>query len=275
MANDTLTLVQRRQKEKLEQGEQELLELEGQITVDEEDEEEEEIQETLNDEDASWKKRYGDLRRHMSQKEAEWKKKFEALETKKAEPKLEMPASEEELEEWKQKYPQIAAIVESIALSRAEEIANRKFSEAKMDLDMIRKTQDETAREKALNTIRKKHEDFDNIQDSEEFWDWVDEQPAWVNDALGSTDPKSVIRVIDFYKSDNGLTKEGQKLKEKDTARLVKTKTKSDVADKTKAKFSESQVQKMSPKEYAEKEDAIFAAMRAGEFIYDISGAAR
>ena len=37
---------------------------------------------------------------------------------------------------------------------------------------------------------------------SDEFHDWVDEQPKWVQDALyeNSDDPASVIRVIDLYK---------------------------------------------------------------------------
>lgn len=278
MATETMTLVQRRHKERLDKGEEELKELEGAATEEEEEEQEEEDQisepPVNNEEDASWKKRYGDLRRHSSQEMAKLKKRIEELESQPKQQKLEMPASDEDLEEWKQKYPQVAAIVETIALSRAEEIADRKFQQAKMDLDTIRKTQEETTREKALTQIKKKHEDFEEIQDSDEFWDWVDEQPSWVNDALNG-DANSVIRVIDFYKQENGLTKKDQKNREKDSARLVKTKQKADVADTDKPKFSESSVQRMSAKEYAEKEEEIFKAMRSGEFIYDISGGAR
>ena len=42
-----------------------------------------------------------------------------------------------------------------------------------------------------------------------------------------------------------------------------------------KAKFSESQVAKMSDKEYDANEAAILESMKTGEFIYDVSGGAR
>ena len=231
-------------------------------------------EETLSAEEKSFKKRYGDLRRHMQEKEKEWDEKFKTFEERLKKDSIVPPKSDEDIENWVKEYPDVAGVVETIAAKKAQEM----FNKADAKLKELDKVQTEAQRVKAENTIRKSHEDFDDLRASEEFHSWADEQPKWVQDALyeNSDDPASVVRVIDLYKVDKGLTKTAKKAKAKDAASNVtkRTKTQVDVEDANDV-IRESEVAKMSDKEFEANSDDINKAIRSGKFVYDISGKAR
>jgi len=229
-------------------------------------------EETLSAEEKSFKKRYGDLRRHMQQKEKEWDEKFESLQSSKA--SVIPPKSDEDIEAWATKYPDVAGIVETIATKKAQEM----FSKADTRLKELDEAHSEANRVKSENKIRESHSDFDKLREADEFHDWADEQPKWVKDALyeNADDPDSVVRVIDLYKIDKGLTLKDKKANKKAAASPVtrRSKTQVDVADANEM-IRESDVAKMSDKEFEERADEINKAMRNGKFIYDVSGNAR
>ena len=231
-------------------------------------------EETLSAEEKSFKKRYGDLRRHMQDKEKEWDEKFKTFERRLEKESIVPPKSDEDIEEWSKEYPDVAGIVETIAAKKAQEM----FSKAEARMQEFDKIQTEAERTKAESVIRKSHEDFDDLRASDEFHTWVDEQPKWVQDALyeNSDDPASVVRVIDLYKVDKGLTKTAKKAKAKEAASTVtkRTKTQVDVEDANDA-IRESEVAKMSDMEFEERSDEINKAIRSGKFVYDVSGKAR
>jgi len=231
-------------------------------------------EETLSAEEKSFKKRYGDLRRHMQEKEKEWDEKFKTFEERLKKDSIIPPKSDEDIEEWAKEYPDVAGVVETIAARKAQEM----FNKADAKLKELDKVQTEAQRVRAENAIRKVHEDFDDLRASDEFHNWADEQPKWVQDALyeNSDDPASVVRVIDLYKVDKGLTKTAKKAKAKAAASTVtkRTKTQVDVEDANDV-IRESEVAKMSDKEFEEKSDDINKAIRSGKFVYDVSGKAR
>ena len=229
---------------------------------------------TLSAEERSFKKRYGDLRRHMQEKEKEWNEKFEAFEKRMVKESIVPPKSDEDIEEWAKQYPDVAGIVETIAAKKAQEM----FSKADARLQELDKAQSEAERVKAENAIRKAHEDFDDLRASDEFHNWAEEQPKWVQDALyeNADDPASVIRVIDLYKVDKGLTKTAKKAKAKDAASTVTRRSKTSVdVDESGDTIRESDVAKMSDKEFEAKSEEINKAIRSGKFVYDVSGNAR
>ena len=277
----------KQQRMKAEEEEIRKLEAEarGETTTNEEQQPEEEApeekkadtevkEETLSAEEKSFKKRYGDLRRHMQEKEKEWDEKFQAFEARLEKESIVPPKSDEDIEQWAKEYPDIAGVVETIAAKKAQEM----FNKADAKLKELDKVQTEAQRVKAENTIRKSHEDFDDLRASEEFHSWAEEQPKWVQDALyeNSDDPASVVRVIDLYKVDKGLTKSAKKAKAKDAASTVtkRSKTQVDVEDANDA-IRESEVARMSDKEFEERSDEINKAIRSGKFVYDVSGKAR
>ena len=234
----------------------------------------EEETETLSREEKSFKKRYGDLRRHAAEKEKEYKERLEALEHRMANETIVPPKSDEDIAEWANNHPDVASIVETIAAKKAQEMFDKADSRLK-ELDAINV---QASRKTAENQIREVHADFDDLRDSDTFHDWVEEQPKWVQDALyeNSEDARSVVRVIDLYKSDKGMTKEGKKAKTKAAASAVVKSSKADLdAEETQGTLKESDVKRMSAQEFEKREEEITKAIQSGKFIYDISGSAR
>ena len=268
-----------KKRKQIEEEEKEIARLEA-VARGEEEPTEEEVQEEpvveaqepepTDPEEKSFKKRYGDLRRHMAEKEKEWEKRFEELKNSGETKKIIPPKTDEDIAAWAQKYPDVAGIVETIAKKKAEDMVS-EFRERFEKLDEIEK---ETTRKTAEQKIRESHPDFDELRKNDDFHNWAEQQPKWVQDALyeNEDDAASVVRVIDLYKMDNG----GTRAKKRDAASLVKSnaKTKFDPTQGGK-KIYESQVSKMSSEEYEAAEDAIMEAVRKGNFVYDLSGGAR
>jgi len=273
-----------RKRKKLEEEEEEIKRLEAEQAGEPTEEQEKVTEEAeadskdeekaLSGEERSFKKRYGDLRRHIQKKEKEWEEKLEALQKRSAREGIVAPKSDEDIESWAKEYPDVAGIVETIAAKKAQEM----FAKAEIRLQELDDAQAEVTRSKAENKIKETHADFDELRESDKFHDWADEQPKWVRDALyeNSDDPASVVRVIDLYKIDNGLTSNDRKTKRKAAASTVtkRSKTEVDVEDANNV-ITETQVAKMSAKEFEERSDEINIAIRSGKFVYDMSGNAR
>ena len=69
----------------------------------------------------------------------------------------------------------------------------------------IDEMQTSATKEKAEAALMQMHPDFDEIRDSDDFHNWAEEQPKWVQDALydNDNDARSAARAIDLYKSDS------------------------------------------------------------------------
>jgi hypothetical protein len=231
---------------------------------------EEEVEDkTISREEGTFKKRYGDLRRHQQEQERKWEAKFAALE-KKGPVGIAPPKSDEDIDAWAAKYPDVAGIVETIAAKKAKQMFEQTDSRFK-ELDDLNY---ETKKTKAETAIRASHTDFDTLRTADDFHDWVDEQPQWMKDALyeNQEDASSVIRVIDLYKVDKGLTASTKKATAKDIASSVTSKGPVSIDDKGEGiKFSESQVMRESDAWYSKNEKAIMEAMASGNFVYDLT----
>ena len=231
-------------------------------------------EEALSAEERSFKKRYSDLRSHLNKQSEELKELKAQLDKAKTSGPVRPPASNESIEAWSNKYPEIASIVETIANQKAEE----KFKNADARLQEIDKLTAQAQRSKSEDEIRSMHSAFDDLRSSDEFHNWAEEQPKWVQDALyeNQDDPKSVIRVIDLYKIDNNMDVKGKQRSTKQAASEVKTRrtTKPENNDLS-GSIRESAVQKMTAQQYEANADSIMEAIRSGKFIYDISGGAR
>ncbi len=260
-------LMQSRQEDREEQEQEVVVAKEApkEAAVDEDDKD-------LTREEKTYKKRYDDLRRHQNKLVEQVK----TLEAKVNDPaSFAAPTTEEELEAWKEKYPDVANIVSTLAKKEAQAMYNAA-DERLSRLDEIAEQAD---RAKAEAEIRAIHSDFDELKDSDVFHDWVDVQPKWVKDALyvNSDDPASVARVIDLYKADNNIVNKGKKASAKKAAAAIVTKkgrTSVD-AEESNGRITESDVNKMSAAEYEKRSDEIMEAIRGGRFVYDMTGAAR
>ena len=266
------------EKRKMEEEELEQLMKEQRGEVEQEAAEPEEQEaEPANAEEKTFKKRYSDLRRHQQQQAEEFKKEIEALKSQlsqAAQKEMKLPKSDEDIEQWAADYPDVAAIVETIAMKKAREQAAALEDRMKV----IDEMQTSATKEKAEAELMRLHPDFDEIRDSDDFHNWAEDQPKWVQDALydNDNDARSAARAIDLYKADMGIAK-SKPTKDKDAAKSVSTKNSRSRPqnDEQSTYLKESQVQKMSPQQYEKMSDEIMEAIRSGKFIYDVSGSAR
>ena len=233
--------------------------------------------EPANAEEKSFKKRYGDLRRHMQQKEKDWEDKFKQLENQLKDvtrKEIKLPKSDEDIEAWATQYPDVAAIVETIAIKKARE-QSAGLEDRVKEIDELRAT---ASREKAEVELMKAHPDFGEIRESDDFHEWAEEQPKWVQDALyeNDSDARSAARAIDLYKADRNI-KPKKSANEKDAARSVGSRNSRSQPDTDSegTVYKESVVNKMTAAQYEKAADDIMEAIRTGKFIYDMSGSAR
>ena len=264
------------EKRKLEEEELEQMMKEQKGEVAQETAEPEEAEPT-NAEEKTFKKRYSDLRRHQQQQSEEFKKEIEALKSQLSQAtkkEMKLPKSDEDIEQWAADYPDVAAIVETIAMKKAREQSTALEERMKV----IDELQTSATKEKAEAELMRIHPDFGDIRDSDEFHNWADDQPKWVQDALydNDNDARSAARAIDLYKADMGIAKEKPK-SDKAAAKSVNTKNSRSKPQENEATtyLKESQVQKMSAQEYEKHSDEIMEAIRSGKFVYDVSGSAR
>ena len=241
----------------------------------------EEVVESQPEEDTeeeTFKKRYGDLRRYMQQTVENKDKELEDLkrqlnQNKKEEFKL--PTSEEEIEAWATKYPEVAKIVDSIAQKRAREASQ----EVEQSMSDLRKMKSQLEREKAEHQLKQMHPDFDSIRADKRFHQWVKEQPTYLQDALykNETDAIAAARAIDLFKADMGMIANSRTdaQLEKEAAKAVNKTGKNSPSASPNAEWSESKVAALKAYEYEKYEEDILSAMQSGKFVYDMTGAAR
>jgi len=265
-------------EERIANEEKELEVLKKQNSVDSEEQDEMDIEPT-SAEDKSFKKRYGDLRRHTQKLQGDMQKQIEDLKAQleqSTKQQIKLPKSEEELDAWAREYPDVAKIVETIAIKKAQEQSSM-LEERMKQIDAMAA---QTAKEKAEAELMRLHPDFGAIRDQDSFHEWVDQQPKWVQQALydNETDAISAARAIDLYKADMGIAaaKKGRKSDAREAASNVRT-GRSNAPEKPEdaGVFYESQVEKMSAREYEARQEEISTALKTGKFVYDLSGGAR
>ena len=258
-------------KKSIEDEEREIEELEAQRSG----QEEKESDENLGAEEKTFKKRYGDLRRHTQQLQEQHtndirklQEQIESLTRK----QVKLPKSDEELEEWSEKYPDVAKIAETIATKKALEARE----DVEKRLKYVDEMQTQVQLQKAEAELEKLHPDFAEIRADDAFHQWASEQPKWIQSALyeNDNDPRAAAKAIDLYKLETKQTK--PKTNTKDAAKSIKRTSRAE-EPKTQDRnvWSESRVKNLSAKEWDRYEEAISESVANGTFVYDLTGAAR
>ena len=217
-------------------------------------------------EDAIFKKRYDDLKRHYD--ETISKHKDEVLKLKKEKEAIASKPtfkSKEELEEWRKDYPDMYDSV----MQMTTDATLKTKQEMEEQLLQIKKQQTSLARDRAEVELAKKHPDFKEIRESSDFHDWASVQDntvqSWLYD--NTDNPNAAARAIDLYKYDRGLsTKKVNYDAKKEAAKAVsKTKPSETPTDKKTWKWAE--IQKMKPDVYAKFEEEIDKAHKEGRIV--------
>jgi len=217
-------------------------------------------------EDAVFKKRYDDLKRHYD--ETVSKHKDDLLKLKKEKEALASKPifkSKEELEEWRKDYPDMYDSV----MQMTTEATMKAKEEMNEELLKIKKQQTSLARDRAEVELAKKHPDFKDIRDSSDFHEWASIQDSTVQSWLydNTDNPKSAARAIDLYKYDRGLSTKKVNYDAKKEAAKAVSKTKPSETPSEKKTWKWSEIQKMKPDIYAKFEKEIDIANREGRIV--------
>jgi hypothetical protein len=215
-----------------------------------------------------YKKRYDDLKKHYDSKLNEFKSREEELLNQVQQPEYKAPKTEEELEKFKNDYPDVYEVVETVAHLQSESKA--KVLEER--LSKLQERENQLVRQDAEKRLMERHPDFEDIRNSDDFHGWAKEQPKSIQDWIYSNadDADLASRALDLFKKDFGIeptkTKSSSKPTRKSAADMVSTKTTS-VEPAQQKIWSEKEIAAMSVAEFDKFEKEISDAMQEGRIV--------
>ena len=217
-----------------------------------------------------YKKRYDDLKKHYDSKLNQFKSREQELieEATKNRPTYKAPKSPEDLEKFKNEYPDVYDVVETVAHMQSESKA--KVLEER--LSKLQERENQLVRQSAEQRLQERHPDFEDIRNSDDFHGWAKEQhssiQAWVYD--NNDDASLASRALDLFKKDFGIeatTKPSSKKPTRQSAAdMVSTKTTSVEPNQQKV-WSEREIAAMSVAEFDKFEKEISDAMQNGTIV--------
>ena len=216
----------------------------------------------------NYKKRYDDLKAHYDSRLNEFKAREQELiqEAVSNRPEYKAPKSAEELEKFKNEYPDVYEVVESVAHMQSE----NQVAELQTRLDAMQNRETEILKREAEKDLREKHPDFDDIRNSDQFQDWANLQPESIKDWIfnNPNDATLASRALDLFKKDIGLEqpKSNSKQTTQSAADMISTKTTS-VEPNQQRVWSEREIAAMSVAEFDKYESEISDAMQEGRII--------
>ena len=214
-----------------------------------------------------YKKRYDDLKKHYDSKLNEFKSREQELLEQAAEnrPNYVAPKSQEELEKFREEYPDVYEVVETVSHLQSEE----KSKDLREKLERLQQREQELVRKDAEKRLMDKHPDFEDIRNSDDFHGWAKEQPKSIQDWVynNADDADLASRALDLFKKDIGMDvapkKSRSKQSNKSAADMVSTKTTS-VEPKQERIWTEREIAKMSMAQFDKHEAEISQAMQEG-----------
>ena len=219
----------------------------------------------------NYKKRYDDLKKHYDQKIADFKQKELQLTAAATEmqPAYAPPKSAEDLESFREQYPDLYETVETVAHLQSEQ----QMQALKTKMSVLEERELHIQRKEAETTLRSRHPDFEDIRGDERFHEWAKEQPEAIQSWIYEN-PDNVslaIKAIDLYKMETGITTKpkakGRKSQPKSSAAdFVSTKTTS-VDTKEPRIWSEREIAALSMNQFDKYESEIDDAILEGRVV--------
>ena len=214
-----------------------------------------------------YKKRYDDLKKHYDSKLNEFKSREQELldEATKNRQDYKAPKSPEELEKFKEEYPDVYEVVETVSHLQSEE----KSKDLREKLERLQEREKELVRKDAEKRLMDKHPDFEDIRNSDDFHGWAKEQPTSIQDWVynNADDADLASRALDLFKKDIGMDvapkKSNSKQSKKSAADMVSTKTTS-VEPQQEKIWTEREIASMSMAQFDKHEAEISEAMQQG-----------
>ena len=219
-----------------------------------------------------YKKRYDDLKSHYDSKLDEFKAREQELldEAAKNRPNYVAPKSPEDLEKFREQYPDVYEVVETVAHMQSSE----KTKTLEEKLAALQERETELVTKQAHERLMSNHPDFEEIRNSDEFHSWAKAQPKSIQDWIynNSTDGHLASRALDLFKKDLGITTSSKAKKpssnksRKSAADMVSTKTTA-VEPKQEKIWTEREIAAMSIDEFDKFEKDINQALTEGRVV--------
>jgi hypothetical protein len=248
---------------------------EGQATPQQEAPDEGEQEAPTKRKRANYKKRYDDLKKHYDDRVSQFKQREQELlaETRASQPKYEAPKSIEDLERFREEYPDLYETVETVAHLQSE----RQVNELQGQLSAIQQREADIMRREAETELRTRHPDFEDIRGDESFHTWAKEQPDEIQEWVYNN-PDNIglaSKAIDLYKLENGVqtsqprrqSRQTQQSREGSAADLVSTKTTTVDAAREPKIWTEREIAAMSIDEFDALEEEINQAVNEGRVV--------
>ena len=220
----------------------------------------------VNAEEKVFKKRYDDLKRHYDSTVNKHKDDIEKLRLQLQEnaDKINLPKTKEEVDAWRQKYPDVYDIIETIAYTKADEKAKKVES----NLKELESQQMAVQKDKAEVELSKLHPDFSEIREDDKFHEWVSKQDSTIQGWLyeNTTNAKLAARAIDLYKMDTGYGKK-KTAKSLEASKSVTSTSKREVDTSNKKMWKISEIAKLKPQQFAKYEKDIDLARKEGRIV--------
>ena len=221
---------------------------------------------------ANYKKRYDDLKKHYDDRVSQFKQREQELlaEASSSRPQYEVPKSAEEIERFKQEYPDLYDTVETVAHLQSE----RQVGELQGQLSALQEREADIVRREAETGLRDRHPDFETIRTDEKFHEWAKVQPDDIQDWIYKN-PDNVSlasKAIDLYKMDNGIAstpqrRQSRQPREGSAADMVSTKTTTIDVDKGTKIWTEREIAAMSLDQFDAVEEQINQAITEGRVV--------
>ena len=220
-----------------------------------------------------YKKRYDDLKRYYDRKLGEWNNRESDLKVQLQEnrPKYQPPKSKEELEAFKNDYPDIYGVVETVSHLQSQ----NEVKSLQDELESLKKANTTLQQKEAALELSKYHPDFEEIKESDDFHNWADTQPMEIKNWIYENNSNGALaaRAIDLYKKDRGLGLDKKTKTEKKQPNnqgadlLVKTNEQTQIPDSKEVLFKRSDIKRLSDAEFMKYEKDILKAQREGRII--------
>ena len=221
----------------------------------------------------NYKKRYDDLKKHYDDRVSQFKQREQELmaETRSMQPDYEAPKSVEDLEKFKEDYPDLYDTVETVAHMRSEQ----QVGELRNQLSAIQQREAEIMKREAETTLRNRHPDFEDIRGDDNFHKWAEDQPTQIQDWIYNNpdDVTLASKAIDLYKLETGQpatrtrrSPRKQSATRESAADIVSTKTTQIDSAQPKI-WTEREIAAMSIDQFDKFEEEINQAMSEGRVV--------
>jgi hypothetical protein len=221
----------------------------------------------------NWEKRYKDLQSYTAKKINQLEGEIRNLQQQSV-PRLEAPKTQEELEAFKGKNPEMYAVIQSMANT----LFQTHIAQYDQKLAEMQGSLQESTQSQAVLKLKAAHDDYEEIMNSDEFHDWASKQSTQVQDWIYKNPDNAdlAIQALSLYKYHTGVGKANQgTTKHSNQGGDYAVNTRSVTMDQGAVNrnhpsyvWKESEIARMRPEEFHKWDEHITLAQREGRVLF-------